>query len=328
MLNRLPWICLLPLALLIFAGFGRSAGAVTLQDGDLVVVDAGRVAPPVAPSVIRIDPVTGAQEVVSSGGLLVAPAAIAIEATGMVLVSDSGAATGQGAVLRIDPTDGAQTVLSGSYQALLGLTIAPGSGAIFVTDTMQAAVLRVDPSTGTPSPVSSGTLLHFPRAITAAPNGLLYVADSSSAGSAASSVVQIDPLTGAQSAFSSGSPSVGGLAASPGTLWLADATGHSILREDISTATSSPVSSGGDLVFPFALAVEYGGRLAVADWGDGAVEPAIVRVNRTNGGQSIVSHGGYLIEPWGVAVVPEPSDWILMLGCVATLSWLRRSRAS
>src|SRR5262249_2388462 len=63
-------------------------------------------------AVIRVDPVTGAQTVVSSGGFFVNPVGIALEADGNILVGDPDALGGGGAIIRVNPATGAQTVIS------------------------------------------------------------------------------------------------------------------------------------------------------------------------------------------------------------------------
>ena len=96
---------------------------------------------------------------------------------------------GDGVVIRINPANGSQTVLSGPYPGLLGLTIRPSDGSIYVTDAEDNAVYRVDPVSGDPTTVSSGGLLGFPQAITSAPDGFLYVGDFSTAWR----ILQIEP---------------------------------------------------------------------------------------------------------------------------------------
>src|SRR5207247_2000779 len=75
----------------------------------------------------RVDPTTGAQTVVSSGGNFVTPVGIAIAANGDILVADLNALGGPGGVIRVDPTTGAQTVVSsgGPFRNPPGRAVAP-----------------------------------------------------------------------------------------------------------------------------------------------------------------------------------------------------------
>jgi hypothetical protein len=178
--------------------------------------------------------------------------------------------------------------------------------------------------------VSSGSQLGFSQAITSAPDGFLYVADFLNAWR----ILQIEPTppNGAQNPFAGGFQSVDrlGLAASTGALWVADASGGAIVRVDLGTGDSSTAASGGDLLYPFGVAVEASGTLVVADWGSGAAVPAVVRVAPATGSQTVVSPGGFLVEPWGIAVVPAPeaSTSLLGLGALAALAALSRRSAA
>jgi hypothetical protein len=79
--------------------------------------DAGAV-PPLAPAVIRIDPISGDQTVLSEGGKLVRPMAGAIDGSTFLIVADAGDGTPDNPprIIRISPTEGlglaGQTVLS------------------------------------------------------------------------------------------------------------------------------------------------------------------------------------------------------------------------
>lgn len=297
------------------------APAVVLQSGDLVVVDAGSAAPAVPPRVIRIRPGTGAQEIVTSGGHLEEPLAIAIEPAGTLLVADGGGAGGT-AIVRIDPATGAQGILGDA--APVGISVDPGTGEIFVTDGFDAGVLAVDPSSGATTPVASGVPLDFTQSLAFAPDGLLYVADFD----VGWSVVRVDPADGAASPLAAGLSFIGGLAASTGSVWVTQPEQDSIVRVALPGGGVTPVSSGNELRFPFGVAVEAGGALVVADWGDAEVGPAIVRVDPGTGAQSVVADGGFLTEPWGIAVVaPEPGSLATALSACAGVLLLRRVRA-
>ena len=294
MLRRAQW-----LLVVLMAGLAGPALAVTLQAGDIIVVDAGRAAPAVPVRVIRIDPASGAQEVISSGGQLLAPAAISVERANTILIAGI-EASGRGSVVRVDPAGGSQTVLSTPYAGLSGLTIRASDGSIFVTDPKDRAVYRVNPTSGARTAVGIGPALLFPQAIAAAPDGLLYIADFGSTWR----TVRINPANGNASPLSPSFQLAAGLAASPGALWVADSVGRSLTRVDLNTAAQSVLSSGNELLFPYALAVGPGDQLLVADWGSETVAAAVVRVDRTTASQSVVSRGGLLVQPRGIAVVP------------------------
>jgi sugar lactone lactonase YvrE len=93
-----------------------------------------------------------------------------------------------------------------------------------------------------------------------------------------------------------------------------------ILRGDASTGALTELSRNGRqgnlFVHPYDLAVERDGSLVVADMGqfasdDPTPDGAIVRVDPRNGMQSLVSRGGALVDPAGVAVAPDGSLYVL-----------------
>ena len=111
------------------------------RDGSIIVgggmFSGPNAAPPTGiPAVVRIDPATGAQEAISSGGSFVNPYWVVIEADGSIIVSDQEAfgppdpisGTRQGALFRVNPTTGEQTMLAGGDNLgdPNGVVIVPG----------------------------------------------------------------------------------------------------------------------------------------------------------------------------------------------------------
>src|SRR5215211_121338 len=99
------------------------AGAVTLNPGDILVSDVDFLGE--SDAVIRVDPATGAQTTVSTGGSFVDPFGVALEADGDILVADADAFGGLGGVIRVDPATGAQTTVStgGSFVDPAGIAV-------------------------------------------------------------------------------------------------------------------------------------------------------------------------------------------------------------
>ena len=90
------------------------------------------VADPASPGgaageILRVDPTTGAQTVVSSGGQFVDPYSVAVAPDGSLVVADPGTYGGTGTIFRVDPTTGAQSVITtGGYLVDPGVvTFAP-----------------------------------------------------------------------------------------------------------------------------------------------------------------------------------------------------------
>jgi uncharacterized repeat protein (TIGR03803 family) len=112
--------------------------AVATNSGETIYVTDHGSSPAIAAKVIAIDPLTGLQTVVSSGGNLVHPDGLAVDpGTGSLIVAD--AESGGGALIRVDPGTGIQTVLVSAntgapFQFPTHVTIDPGTGDYLVTD--------------------------------------------------------------------------------------------------------------------------------------------------------------------------------------------------
>ena len=92
----------LPLLLaLVFGSLATESWAGTLKDGDIIVT-----APDVG-EILQIDPATGTQTAIASGGILIEPARFTIDRFGRLIVSDSGA----GEVLSVNPETGVQALV-------------------------------------------------------------------------------------------------------------------------------------------------------------------------------------------------------------------------
>jgi hypothetical protein len=221
--------------------------AITLNPGDILVTDLA------TQSVIHVEPVTGAQSLVSSGGLLVNPFGVAVASNGDIVVAL--ADPGAGSIIRVDPASGAQSVLSsgGDFNNLLGVAI-DTNGDILVTDGGAGTLVRVDPTTGTQTIVSSGGFFGSPRDIAVDSTGdYLVVAHPPGL---AGAVVRVDPATGAQSLLSSDGFLVGpsGIAiGSSGDIFVADSgsgkviqvDNNKIFRVDSMTGARTTISDGG-----------------------------------------------------------------------------------
>jgi hypothetical protein len=204
---KAAWLAVLvsaaPLALVPAA----DAGAVQLSPGDILVADQEAFGS--RGGVIQVDPATGAQTPVASGGSFANPARVALEADGDILVADADAfAFGTGGVIRVDPATGAQTTVSsgGSFADPVAVAL-EADGDILVADPNAfggpGGVIRVDPATGAQTTVSSGGSFARPVAVALEADGDVLVADGDAFGGAGG-VIRVDPATGAQTPVSSG----------------------------------------------------------------------------------------------------------------------------
>lgn len=174
--------------------------AVPLQLGDIVVSDfndnetvtrGGRI--------VKVDPNTGGQTLISENGEIDYPWSLAIAPDRRIIVIDRPFETSPAQVLRINPADGSQAVLSTG-----GLLVDPtgvcigGSGFIYVGNSVGSgtgSVLRIDPVTGGQTTVVQSTLLRGISGLTIDTSGYLYANVTPSGGSGLA-VVRIDPVGG------------------------------------------------------------------------------------------------------------------------------------
>ncbi len=264
--------------------------AVAPGGGSLYVVDMGAFAQGPTPAadgrVIRVDPATGAQSLVSQGGELVDPAGIAVAPDGTLFVVENvGVGPAQNpAVVRIDPASGAQSVLTrgGNLCYPFGIAIEP-SGNLIVTDFGDlvggtnpidcpqdfGSVVRVNPAgaqqilsfNDVPNP---GNLLRGVFGAAIEPGGGVLVVNQTGAQAA---VAAINPQNGSQTAV-------------------------------------TPNSSAADAFeLPQRVAVLPDGNLLVADYALNDQEGGLVAVDRATGAARILRQGTLFNNPLGLATV-------------------------
>jgi len=307
-------------ALLFCLAFVPAAVAVTLAPGDLVVSDPNETFggpggyPPLGSGrIVKVDPTTGAQTLVSSGGLLDGLWGIAIEASGHIIVTDMAHPIYGGApeIIRVDPATGAQTLVSAG-----GLLVRPrglaidAAGDILVADPSSGgtgAIIRVNPVTGAQSVVTSGGFVQYPAALTLDAAGDMYVA---AAGTVGVSVVKVDPATGAQTLISPGGLRcwTGGIAVNAaGRIFVSEIYFYNgVFEIDPVTGAQGVLTAGYPFQDPWDVAVEPAGDLILAD-GNWFWPGRVIRVDPCTGAKTLVSQGGLLVDPAGIAVVRADS---------------------
>jgi DNA-binding beta-propeller fold protein YncE len=258
--------------------FQRPYDLAVERDGNLVVADLG-VPDLKDGAVIRVDPLTGRQSLVSSGGEFFDPAGIAVAPDGRLYVVDNRAPDNDGAVIAVDPRTGEQTLVTQGNQLDLPFGIAiERSGSLVVTNRLQRGepgagclplgrVVRVDPASGAQQLVAQGLVLGdiaWPLGVAIAPDGGIVVANECAGGAG---LVRVDPFAGLQIDLTWNSP------------------------QDV-------------LETPERMAFDPGGALLVSDYnvgpdGDGG----IVRVDPDTGAQTLVRAGELFNHPLGIAAV-------------------------
>ena len=261
--------------------FERPYDLAVEADGNLVVADLGRPNEKDG-AVIRVDPLTGAQRLVASGGEFYDPAGIAVAPDGRLYVVDNRAPDNDGAVIEVDPVTGAQRLVSEGDMLDLPFGIAvDGDGTLVVTNRTApgglggcnpiGSVIRVDPASGHQERISrSGSpfdsLIAYPLGVALPGDGTILIANECDA---AGAVVRVDP------------------ARAPGF--------------DQSELTPNGTSD----VFrtPERIALDPAGDLLVTDFALGDSDGGIVKVDVESGGQSTLRSGELFNHPLGIAAV-------------------------
>lgn len=321
-----------PLAALgsFFALFIAShAAAVVLHPGDLIVTDNNNASLP--GYVLDINPITGAQTLISSGGLLVQPDGVAIDRLGNIIVSDFGGLDGSfGSILKIDLATGNQTVVStgGNLVYPTSVNIDP-NGQLLVTQQgvglVSGAVLRIDPTTGAQTVIASlGSITTAEDAVVDPHGGILVSSFQSISG-----IVRVDPATSQQTVLTSGNFLGSGIF----DICVDQNTDHNLLVAGNSglvsvntlTGDQSILSTGGFIHRLLSVSQNSSGLTYVTDGPDDNTPGSVLAINLQTGTQTVISSGGYLITPNGIIVVPEPTGLAGMI-LAASLFFLHSSR--
>ena len=96
--------------------------------GQLVVTDGSVFSDLGGPArAVRVDPLTGTQTLVSTGGFFMDPRGVAIDAAGGIIVADPGTPSESSGLIRVDPLTGAQSVISGGgfFVGPFGVAVVP-----------------------------------------------------------------------------------------------------------------------------------------------------------------------------------------------------------
>ena len=319
------------------------AAAVELRPGDIIAAGwdvVGR--PPPLGVVARVDPVTGEQTVITSGGNLESPFAVAVEPSGSLLVFDGAGDGSPAQLVRVDPATGAQIVLSSGedVRRTADITVSR-NGDIYAVD-YGLSVVRIDPVTGGRTVVATtGPELRQPSGLAFDPAGRLIVGGIP-ADEEAASIIRLDLATGARTLLATfGLPQdpeentttfAGDIAIEPDGDILLSGVGDgledgpgSVFRIDSDTGAVTTVSAGGLMFRPFGLAVGLDGSIIAADYGRVFGVGSILRIDPETGAQAVLSSGGPVDHPFAVAVyVPEPAAAALLLLLPAVLFRPRR----
>jgi hypothetical protein len=257
-------------------------------DGSLLVADMGAFATATDKTpdgrIIRVDPVTGQQSLVTMGNMLVDPAGLAVAPDGVIYVVENVGTMGAPSVVAVDPATGAQTLVTQGGQLCypFGIALHPGNGSLLVTNYGDfsdgstvincahdfGALVEIDLATKTQSILSRnapewGNLFRNPLGVTVEPGGRILLVNQNGA----TALVAVDQDSGVQ---------------------------------DAETANTS----GDRIVVPQRPAVTPDGDVVLSDFTLDDFEGGLVSVDLPAGTQSILRQDKALFNnPLGVAVV-------------------------
>ena len=263
--------------------FQRPYDLAVEANGGLVVADMGRPDQKDG-AVIRVDPVTGRQTLVSGRGVggdsFYDPAGIAIGPGGVMYVLDTLAGTNSGAVIRVDPSTGAQQLIASNFSLLhlfdlpFGIAVDTNGTIVVVNRALGGAlpidcivptgsVIRVHPD-GHQDPISALDRLSRPLGLAIDTDGSIVVANE---------------------------------CGTPG--------GNGLVRVRNGSQTQAASNTDQDVLrTPERVALTPAGDYLVTDYNFGPDQDGgIVKVARGSQAQSVVSTDTLFNHPLGIAVV-------------------------
>ena len=252
--------------------------------------------------VIRVDPTSGQESALSSnqlpaGSFFVDPVGVVLGSFGQLLVSDSNAAGGSGAVIGVDPATGQQSLISSNDRSPTDLFARP----VGITIERSGTILVADPDSPAPSSGGSGAL------------------------------IAVDPSTGLQKLVTDNDGSntdlfddpLGVAVETPGTLLVANAavdpTENGVILVNRSSGQQYALATDSSFAAPTGITIDLDGNALIADAAAFGGDGGVIRVNPAGGQRSTVAGNpnapsALFVDPSGLTVIP-PS----CLGLYATI---------
>ncbi|MCP9496209.1 MAG: hypothetical protein MSG64_17310 [Pyrinomonadaceae bacterium MAG19_C2-C3] len=254
--------------------------------------------------VVRINPNTGTQTLLTNGGSFNSPTGLDIGPDGFLYVTSFA----NNNIVRVDPTAGTQTVITtgGLISSPVGIIYA-ADGNIYVASSGNNSIVRINAATNSLTTFASGGALSGIQFLAFAPDGFLYVASATN-----NSIVRINAITGAQNTLTSGNL-LGGVTGitfgADGNIYTTNITNNSIVRVNPNDGAQTLVSPTGggtnQLSNPRGLTFGVDGNLLV---GNNSGAGNILRVDPNTGAQTVVTSGGQLNNVWGITRVEQTGN--------------------
>jgi len=178
--------------------------------------------------------------------------------------------------------------------------LADVAGDLLVTDPNHARIIEVNPATGVQTVFASGGYLQSPVGIAIGNSGAVVVSDNSN-----NRIISINPTTGAQTLITSLGATQRPLdiAVSPtnGNIIVAEATDNGgpgeVMQVNPITGNTIVVSSGGNFITPWGIAIQANGSYLIGNRGSQASsnDGSLIVVNPTTGAQTVLVGSGSLL---------------------------------
>ena len=292
-----------------------NATAPTLTDGTILVATSPSSSHSSAPAgVIGVDPSSGAQFLVSTGGMFSQPMHITEDPSGHVLYVSDLTATGAGAIIEVDLNNNDQQSLVAKGQYINAPTgIVYFSGHIYVVDqgngsSVAPNVVDITPSNGKQNLLTSGGSLDKPVGVARANAPDLFVLDEAAFGTGA--IFQLNVNTDALTVFSKG----GGLFNNPIDLAV-DQNGNLIVTNQNGTIVEVDRATGAATLLnsqTFGPGITSGtinqtsGIIYLGAMTVGSSAGQIFSLDPSNGNHGSLSQGNNLDRVEGVYIYVTP----------------------
>jgi len=280
--------------------------ALTLAPGDLVVVDQ------VTDVVVRVDPISGAQTLISDAG---GGYDVAVAPNGTIWMSQGNN------LVQVDPDSGIQTVVASDINLsggqATGISIAPNGDIIVGTFGGSSSVTRVDPVTGNTTLLSSAGSLNGVAVNSA---GDIFIAPE-----LGEQILRLDSSGTLQQTYDLigppgqdfGRPE--DIAFAPdGDLIVLDGIRDVFLKLDITSGSQTIIDPLVFSSFPFGIAIEAGGDFVFPGFETSSSEAALWRLDPATQIATLITSGDLLpggngLRSVAVVPIPEPGTAVLLL---------------
>jgi streptogramin lyase len=291
-----------------------SSPAAAIQRGDILVTDRG------THSLLVVDPVTGVQTVLSTGGFFSEPEAVVVNATGRIFVVEADRFGAGSKIVEVNPANGAQSVLASGGSILDPNDIAiEASGMLVVADfsgpSGLGGILRINPATGAQSVLLNGG---GPFDLAVESSGQIVYTTFNFFNSL---LVRFNPVTHVSATLNQDVGGAGGVAVeASGNILVSDGGSASdnaahVFRVDPVSGARSTLTTGDAFAFR-DLVVATNGSIYVVQG------TSILWVDPVSGAQQTLSSNGFFQDLGGIGIYDADSPTP-----IATTTWGRIKQA-